>query len=150
MRAPSQATFARAALAVAALLLGAAVAAEQAPPAQGAAAIAGKLPANLPVRRDSASTIPASAWDSAIALLSIGGAAGGLWLWRRRSAPAGGLRKTAVGHFPVVRLSSQALTPQASVHVVQWKGEEYLLGCAGQQLTLLARKAADAGAGDER
>jgi hypothetical protein len=148
MRAPRQATFVAAALAMAAMFPGPASAAEPRP--QASAAAAGKLPANLPVRRDAGSSVPESAWDSAIALLSIGAAAGGLWLWRRRSPAGGGHRKAATGHFPVVRLSSQALTPQASVHVVQWKGEEYLLGCAGQQVTLLDRKAADAHAGDAR
>jgi hypothetical protein len=149
MRCPRQATFAGVALAAAALLPGSANAAE--PRAQASAPMAGnKLPANLPVRRDSGSTVSAPAWDSAIALLSIGGAAGGLWLWRRRSTTAGSQRKATAGRFAIVRLSSQALTPHASVHVVQWKGEDYLLGCAGQQVTLLDRKAADAGAGDER
>lgn len=39
-----------------------------------------------------------------------------------------------------MRLSSQALTPQASVHAVAWNGEEYLVGCTSQQVILLARK----------
>lgn len=40
----------------------------------------------------------------------------------------------------VLRLSSQPLTPQASVHVVRWDGEELLLGCTAQQVSLLARR----------
>ncbi len=44
------------------------------------------------------------------------------------------------------RLGSVALTPQASVHVVKWHGEEYLLACTPQQVTVLSqRKAAGEG-----
>jgi flagellar biogenesis protein FliO len=39
------------------------------------------------------------------------------------------------------RLASVALTPQASVHVVQWQGQEFLLGCTQQQLTVLSQRA---------
>lgn len=52
------------------------------------------------------------------------------------------------GQRPIQRLASQALTPQASVHAVQWNGEEFLLGCTGQQVTLLARRSAPAPAGE--
>jgi flagellar biogenesis protein FliO len=48
----------------------------------------------------------------------------------------------------IVRLSSQALTPQASVHAVQWNGEEFLLGCTAQQVTLLSRRSAPGSAGE--
>ena len=41
--------------------------------------------------------------------------------------------------------SSQALTPHASVHAVQWKGEEFLLACTPQQVTLVARRPLDVG-----
>ena len=40
------------------------------------------------------------------------------------------------------RLASMAPTPQASVHVVQWQGEELLLGCTAQGVSLLARRPA--------
>jgi flagellar biogenesis protein FliO len=48
----------------------------------------------------------------------------------------------------ILRLCSQALTPQASVHAVQWNGEEFLLGCTGQQVTLLARRSAPEATGE--
>jgi flagellar biogenesis protein FliO len=48
-------------------------------------------------------------------------------------------RSPREGHA-VQRLSSQALTPQASVHTVRWQGEDLLLGCTAQQVTLLARR----------
>jgi hypothetical protein len=52
------------------------------------------------------------------------------------------LRRAARGgQAPVLRLSSQALTPQASVHAVQWRGDEYLLGCTAHRVTLLCRRA---------
>lgn len=38
------------------------------------------------------------------------------------------------------RLASVALTPQASVHVVQWHGEEFLLACTAQQVTVLSQR----------
>lgn len=38
------------------------------------------------------------------------------------------------------RLASVALTPQASVHVVQWHGEEFLLACTPQQVTVLSQR----------
>jgi flagellar biogenesis protein FliO len=47
-----------------------------------------------------------------------------------------------------VRLASQALTPHASVHAVAWNGEEYLVGCTPQQVTLLARRRLDAAPGE--
>jgi hypothetical protein len=39
-----------------------------------------------------------------------------------------------------VRVASVPLTPQGSVHVVQWQGEEFLLGCTVHQVTLLAQR----------
>lgn len=56
--------------------------------------------------------------------------------------------RAARGQRAILRLSSQALTPQASVHAVQWNGEEFLLGCTGQQVTLLARRSAPDAAGE--
>ena len=39
-----------------------------------------------------------------------------------------------------VRVASLGLTPQGSVHVVQWQGEEFLLGCTPHQVTLLSQR----------
>jgi flagellar biogenesis protein FliO len=41
-----------------------------------------------------------------------------------------------------VRAASIALTPHASVHVVHWQGEEFLLGCTAQQITVLSQRSA--------
>lgn len=43
------------------------------------------------------------------------------------------------GQGTLSRISSQTLTPQASVHAVTWHGEELLLGCTPQSVTVLAR-----------
>lgn len=74
--------------------------------------------------------------------------AGALWLARRR-APLRLLRlPMRQEHAAAARLHSQSLTPQASVHVVQWNGEDLLLGCTAQQVTLLARRPAAGSPGE--
>jgi flagellar biogenesis protein FliO len=40
----------------------------------------------------------------------------------------------------LVRLSSHALTAQASLHAVRWRDEELLLGCTPNGVTVLARR----------
>jgi hypothetical protein len=98
------------------------------------------LAASLPLRRDGpASGSDSVGWAGSFALLALGGGVVGWLLWRQSGR---GRARSAVrgGHTPVLRLSSQALTPQASVHAVQWQGEEYLLGCTAQQVTLLCRR----------
>lgn len=67
-------------------------------------------------------------------------AGAGAWLWWRRTGtrttgPHSGRKKAQV-----LRVSSQALTQHASVHAVQWGGEEYLLGATAQQVTLIATR----------
>ena len=96
-----------------------------------------RLRMTLPTRADQS---PVSApWPSALAWLGIAGAAGGLWWWLRAGARSIGRRSMAGGQG-VVRLSSQALTPHASVHAVRWNGEDYLLACTSQEVTLVARR----------
>ena len=97
------------------------------------------LASSLPLRRDEATApSPPGGWPS-LALLTLAGAGGAWALWRRtqRGKPPRG-RTTHDSH--AVRVSSQALTAQASVHVVRWNGEELLVGCTAQQLQLLARR----------
>jgi hypothetical protein len=110
----------------------------------GASAPAGRLPPALPLRRDAPVGAEATTWMPALALLSVAAAAGGLWLWRRGPTRGTGQRLARRQETEVVRLSSQALTQQASVHVVQWQDEEFLLGCTAQHVTLLSRRAATA------
>jgi hypothetical protein len=109
---------------------------ENAPPGEASAG----LPASLPLLRDAPPADDTTGWRPAWLLLSLAGGAGGWWLWRRlggrASVPRSRVRDAGQA---VVRLSSQPLTPQASVHVVQWRGEEFLIACTGQQVSLLSR-----------
>ena len=105
-------------------------------------AVAGSLPEALPVRRDEGSGNSAGGWRGWAGLGALALGAGG-WAWlqsrRRRN-----LRGAVARPVAIVRLSSQALTPQASVHAVAWNGEEYLVGCTAQHVTLLSRRTAAA------
>lgn len=98
-----------------------------------------RLPAILPLRPEPSAG--ADSWPTALAWLGIAGAAGGLWWYLRVGARSPRRRNVANGEG-VVRLSSQALTPHASVHAVRWNGEEYLLACTSQEVTLVARRPA--------
>lgn len=118
---------------------------EAAPSRAVPAAAAGALPTTLPLRRDPVASSGPSSLVPAFGLLAVGGLAGGLWLWRRRGVPAARRRGIAGGGHAVLRLSSQALTPHASVHAVQWQGEEFLLACTAQNVRLLARRPAHNG-----
>ncbi|MDB5860654.1 MAG: hypothetical protein JWQ76_4343 [Ramlibacter sp.] len=105
-----------------------------------APAVQGVLPATLPLRREPASTVGAPSWlaaTGALALLALGGT---VMVGRRRQWTwlQAGRARIAPGH-ELVRISSQALTAQASLHAVRWNGEELLLACTPQQVTLLAR-----------
>jgi flagellar biogenesis protein FliO len=64
------------------------------------------------------------------------------WAWLQAG------RARATPGRELVRISSQALTAQASLHAVRWNGEELLLACTPQQVTLLARRPAVAAGGD--
>lgn len=94
------------------------------------------LPATLPVRRDAEVRSGAPDWAPSLAL-AIAAGLGGAWAWRRRSSRGRGPVARAE---PLVRLANLSLTPQASVHAVQWRGEEWLLACTPQQVTLLSRR----------
>jgi hypothetical protein len=106
----------------------------------GDAAIAGpvSLPASMPLRRDSDTPVVGSGWMSALALLVTGGA-GGAWWWRRKSRDDAG-RPTRARAMQVVTLASRSLTAQASVHAIEWNGEELLLACTAQNVTVLSRR----------
>lgn len=113
--------------------------AEDAPPAPSRTAVGAerRLPASLPVRAEPS---PAGlTWPPALAWLGMAGAAGGLWWWLRAGARSLRGRSVANGQG-IVRLSSQALTPHASVHALRWNGEDYLLACTSQQVTLVSRR----------
>ena len=110
------------------------------------AASADSLPATLALRRDAQPAVDGGSWMPSVLLLGVAVAAGGYAVWRR-SAGAQAQSAARRGAAAVARLSSQALTQHASVHAVQWNGEEFLLACTPQQVTLLARRPLDAGEG---
>lgn len=75
-------------------------------------------------------------------LLALAGT--GYWIVRHRglngsrTTPAW-LRPAATPSAPVT-LGRTSLSPQASVHVIEWHGEELLIGCTAQSVTMLARR----------
>ncbi len=120
-----------------------------------------RLSPDIPLRRDdtaSGSAVPASSsWTSMLALAALG-AALVFWTLRgrrgaagRRAPPGGGSADAADGWpaplrawlssrgaGPTVRvLGSQRITARHSVHVLQWRGREYLVGCGEQGLTVV-------------
>jgi hypothetical protein len=135
----------RRAAAVAALVLACAcpalaqAAGEVASPGTGTSASA--LPVTLPVRRDADPTWGGTTWWPGWVGLAFVVAVGGWFAWRRGTRViTGKASRPRMEGSHAERVSSHALTPQASVHVVRWHGEELLLGCTPQQVTLLCRR----------
>lgn len=105
------------------------------------------MSANLPLRRDKPDNDAGNAgFGLGVTLLAglLGLAL--FFVIRRRpgsSAPAWkdllSVKVSGKGQGTLSRVSSQTLTAQASVHVVTWHGEELLLGCTPQSVTVLAR-----------
>lgn len=99
----------------------------------------------IPLRRDSADDGSAAASAGWAVLFVALVAGGGLLMIRRRAGggtsgswlrhPAGQQLPKALGRVP--------LTPQASLHVVEWQGEELLLGCTAQSVSVVARRPCD-------
>jgi hypothetical protein len=98
------------------------------------------LAAGLPLRRDATEPSAGTPWAAASGALLVAVCMGALLVGRRQRWPW--LRLTQVGarRAELERLSSQPLTAQASLHAVRWKGEDLLLACTTQQVTVLARK----------
>ena len=111
-----------------------------APVSASEATIAGpvSLPASMPLRRDEATPAAESVWGAVVAVLMVAGA-GGTWWWRRRGRGEA-RHRTRARAVPVVMLASRSLTPQASVHAIEWKGEELLVACTAQNVTVLSRR----------
>jgi hypothetical protein len=94
----------------------------------------------LPLRRDAEADTDGGLWMPLVVVFLFALAAAA-YVMKRRAGNTGALTLAGRrGAATVTRLSSHALTPQASVHAVQWNGEEYLLGCTAQQVTLLGRR----------
>lgn len=120
-------------------------------PAYPQAAPSQALPATLPLRRDATDAGNARPWlaaTAALALLALGGTVlvgrHRRWTWLQPPKPG------AQAGRDLVRLSSQALTAQASLHAVRWNGEELLLACTPQHVTLLARRPVAGAEGNAR
>ncbi len=102
----------------------------------------------LPLRRDTGlgeSIAESAGW--AVLFVAVLAAAGFVMV-RRRALPGLGpgshwLRPAAKTSVPKA-LWRTSLTQQASLHLVEWQGEELLLGCTPQSVSLLARRAGGA------
>jgi hypothetical protein len=82
------------------------------------------------------------------ALLLAAAAAAGFVAFRRKTGGGNGagspwLRGAPKPGSPKL-LGRTLLTQQASVHVIEWEGEELLLGCTSQTMSLLARRPSQA------
>jgi len=106
---------------------------------------------DLPLRRDGDRGLAGAAPSGVGALvwLVIAAAAAGLWWkvrgWTRRVGADQGSGQGALlrnlfsgpGQRPLEVLHSTRLTPRASVHVLRWKGREWLVGCSDQSVTVI-------------
>jgi hypothetical protein len=123
------------------------------------AAPAVRLPADLPLRRETSSRLGGGHPGAAVAVLLVMVALGGMALLhgRRRLLPAGptGERGLAAwirglgvaGSEERLRLlQSVRLTSHSSVHVLRWDGREWLIGSGEQGVTVLGRRSDPAGA----
>ncbi|NML42932.1 hypothetical protein HHL11_04160 [Ramlibacter sp. G-1-2-2] len=106
------------------------------------------LPTTLPLRRGAADTPAAPPWLAASSVLLLAAAGGGLLVMRRQRWPWLRIARPDGGRPGLERISSQALTAQASLHAVRWNGEELLVACTAQQVTLLARRPASSAEGE--
>ena len=125
------------------------------------AALSG-LPASIPLRRDSpmlAESANLWPWLTLLAVATLGSVAYGLHRRRQQRLTLGnagklpdskmrhgftGLWQQCFTSKPAADLeivSSTRLTPAHSVHVLQWRDQTLLLGCAGQFIAVLATQA---------
>lgn len=133
----------RAAVAALVLSFGCVNAAPEAGPSPQAPASGQVQFPEIPLRRDGAageSTGGSIAW--AVLFLAVLAGVGFAVVRRGGIAGlrpgAGWLRPGASDGVPKA-LGRMALTQQVSVHVIEWKGEELLLGCTSHSVALLAR-----------
>jgi flagellar biogenesis protein FliO len=128
------------------LVLGQAAPAQSRPVANTGAPGEVQFP-QIPLRRDSGagSSIAESAGWAALMLAAV--AAAGFFVIRRGKVPGLGKARRwlrpAAGHSAPKALGRTSLTQQASLHVIEWRGEELLLGCTPQSVALLARRQLD-------
>lgn len=114
------------------------------------AAAPGGMPSSLPLRRDEARAADATPWLTGTALLGLIAIAGAALAVRRGRWGLLPARSTgADAGRRIERLATQVLTAQASVHAIRWNGEELLVACNAQQVTLLVRKPVAAAEGQQ-
>jgi hypothetical protein len=111
------------------------------------------LPAGLPLRRGDE-----DAWDAQhsksleiVLAIVLMGMLPGWWLWRQARARRGGMPATPrdwrqwLGGSSrpggLKLMQSLRLTPRSTLHVLQWDGEELLVGCSDTGVSVLARRA---------
>lgn len=98
----------------------------------------------IPLRRDAPAGDSVAETLGWAALLVIGAAGAALVILRRGVLPrirAGAWLRSPAGNSGPKVLGRTALTQQASLHVVEWQGEELLLGCTAQSVSVLSRRA---------
>jgi hypothetical protein len=98
----------------------------------------------LPLKRDLPAEGPlheSAGWAALLVLALVG--AGLIMARRQRWSVTGGWRRADAKTAAPKRMGSTVLTQQASLHVVQWNGEELLLGCTSQSVSLLSRRPGD-------
>lgn len=104
---------------------------------------------NLPLQREAASNVPLSL-QVLLILLLVGVVVLSWWMRRRgvgtsRFARAGARllrpwRLAAGTDAPLEVLRAVRLTPDASLHVVRWSGEDLLLACSSGGVEVLRRR----------
>lgn len=118
-----------------------------------------RLPASLPLKRDDDSDIGnGRVWMKEGLLLVVVLAGAAMVLIRKRtSSPASSIprgmsqgwlnRRAFQADRPRVE-SITRLTNRASVHVLQWDGKEWLVGCTEQNMIVLGQRSSRSGQGD--
>ncbi|MGE1005001.1 flagellar biosynthetic protein FliO [Ralstonia pseudosolanacearum] len=109
-----------------------------------------RLPASIPLRRD-AEQDSAAMFGAPQLLMAVAILAALLWGLSRRirsrgssseGRPAGWLDRFAgrPGNDAARIVSASRLTGKASLHVVEWDGQQWLLGCTEHTLSVLAKR----------
>jgi len=114
------------------------------PPAQAQPSVAVapsatmRLSPGLPLKRDAADDEP---WRAKIVwgIVLLGAVAATAYVALRRTGRMPGLLVSGRASEGLKRQAHLQLSQQASVHVVQWDGTDYLLGVTAQQVTLLTK-----------
>lgn len=114
----------------------------------------GRIPGSIPVKREAEPE--GGAMFGLPQLLLLVAVLGGLLWWlpkylRSRSSSGGGLQPGVLSRMVGQRqgdharvISSSRLAGKATLHVVEWNHEQWLLGCTEHQVSVLAKRPVDA------